>query len=61
MLWIILFLLGAVFLTFLEMFGLFYFMMALGVISLLNALFGIFIMPETRGKSYEQIREALSK
>lgn len=61
MLWIILFILGAIFLTFLENFGLFNCLFMLGAISLLNALFGIFFVPETRGLSYEEIEEIMSK
>lgn len=58
--WIILFILGLIFSMFLEMFGLFKCMITLGVASLLNALFGIFFVPETRGKSFDEIAKMLS-
>lgn len=61
MLWILLFILGSVFPAVLEAIGLFTCMITLGVFSLLNALFGIFFVPETRGKSYEEIMEILNK
>lgn len=58
--WIILFLLGMILPKFLEIFGLSTFMIILGAMSFLNALFGMFCIPETRGKSFEQITEMLS-
>ncbi|XP_055308694.1 facilitated trehalose transporter Tret1-like isoform X2 [Sitodiplosis mosellana] len=60
LIWIISFILGSIFPVFLESFGLFTTMMTFGVISLLNVLFGIFFIPETRGKSYEEIMSLLS-
>lgn len=47
--------------TFLETVGLFIFMISLSAMSLLNALFGIFCIPETRGKSFEEITEMLNR
>lgn len=35
-------------------------MITLGVICLLNAAFGAFFIPETRGKSYDEIEILLS-
>lgn len=58
--WIIQFILGSIFPTFLESFGLFTTMITFGVICFMNALFGIFFIPETRGKSYNEIMELLS-
>lgn len=59
--WIILFILGALFPVFMESFGLSTCMITLGVVSLLNAVFGILYLPETRGKSYDEIMDMLSQ
>lgn len=60
MMWIILFVLNTIFPILLEQFGLFNCMVTLAAMSLLNAFFGIFSMPETRGKSYEEIMDLLN-
>lgn len=61
MLWIILFILGYIFPKIIEIFGIFNCMFGLGVICLLNALFGIFFLVETRGISFEEIGVLMSK
>lgn len=58
--WIILFGLGTVFPTFLEAFGPFNCMLSLGVMSIINLIFGICFTPETRGLSYDEIMELLT-
>ncbi|XP_055296383.1 facilitated trehalose transporter Tret1-like [Sitodiplosis mosellana] len=58
--WLILFVLAWIFPILLEKFGLFSCMIALAVMCSLNAVFGMFFIPETRGKSYEEIMELLS-
>ncbi|XP_031623912.1 facilitated trehalose transporter Tret1-like [Contarinia nasturtii] len=58
--WVIQFVLGSIFPSFLETFGLFNTMITFGVISLLNAVFGIIFLPETRGKSHIEIMELLN-
>lgn len=58
--WIILFILGSIFPIFLEKFGLFSCMLTLALFSSLNALFGMFFMLETRGKSHEEIMDLLN-
>lgn len=60
MMWIVLFVLGSIFPIFLEKFGLFSCMLTLALISSLNALFGMFFIPETRGRSYEEIMDLLN-
>lgn len=57
MFWIILFALSSVFFIIVDTVGLFNCMFGSSVIGLLNALFGIFFMIETRGKSFAEIRE----
>lgn len=59
-LWILLFILSAVFNTFVESFGLFNCMFGLGTICILNALFGTFFLVETRGKSFEEIEKMMA-
>lgn len=59
--WIILFTLELIFPIFLEKFGLFNCMISLGSMCLLNVIFGILCIPETRGKSFTEIGEMLSK
>lgn len=59
MFWIILFILGSVFPIFLETYGLFICMITLGIMSALNIIFGILFIPETRGKSYDEIMELM--
>lgn len=59
--WIIMFGLGLILPKFLSAFSLSTFMFTLGGMSLLNALFAIFCTPETRGKSFQQITEMLSR
>ena len=58
-LWLLLFVIGTIFPTFMRFLGLPVCMTVLGVMSLLNAVFCYFFIPETRGKSYEQIMELL--
>ncbi|XP_031623102.1 uncharacterized protein LOC116340647 [Contarinia nasturtii] len=58
--WIILFGLGTVFPIFLETFGLFNCMFILGIMSIINLIFGICFIPETRGKSYVEIMQLLT-
>lgn len=60
MMWIVLFALDAIFPAFLANFPLHYCMFILAIMSLLNALFGIIAIPETRGKSYEEIMQLLN-
>lgn len=61
MMWTVLFVYGIVFYTFVEMFGLYICMIVLGMFSLMTALFAIFVVPETRGKTDEEIREMMIK
>lgn len=60
MMWITLFVVNTIFPILLEQFGLFNCMITLAVMSSLSALFGIFFLPETRGKSYEEIMNLLN-
>lgn len=59
--WAVLFVYGIIFYTFVELFGLYTCMIILGLFSLLTALFAFFFVPETRGKSYEEIRDLIVK
>lgn len=59
--WTVLFVYGIVFYTFVDMFGLYTCMIILSLFCLLTALFAIFFVPETRGKSYEEIRALIVK
>ncbi|XP_031623613.1 facilitated trehalose transporter Tret1-like [Contarinia nasturtii] len=58
--WILSFCYGLVFPSFLEYVDLHFCFIFLGIISLVNAIFGYFFVPETRGKSYEEIMQLLS-
>lgn len=58
--WILLFLLSAVFNICVESFGLFNCMFGLGIICILNAIFGIFFLVETRGLSFDEIEKMMS-
>lgn len=59
--WTVLFVYGIIFYSIVELFGLYMCMVILGLFSFLTALFAIFFVPETRGKSYEEIRDLLIK
>lgn len=58
--WTLLFILSAAFNTCVQTFGLFNCMCGLGVICLLNTVFGIFFAVETRGKSFEEIEKMMN-
>lgn len=58
--WFILFVLASIFPILLDTFGLFSCMITLAVMCALNATFAMFFIPETRGKSYEEIMELLN-
>ena len=55
-----LFALSAAFDLFVDSFGFFNCMFGLGVICVLNAIFGICFVVETRGKSFEEIEKMMS-
>lgn len=59
--WIILFIVSSVFPILMQSIGLFSCMMIFGVMCLLNAIFGIFFVPETGGMSHEEIMQILTK
>lgn len=59
--WTILFILELIFPIFLEEFGLFICMIGLGSMCFLNLIFGILCIPETRGKSFDEIAEILNR
>ncbi|XP_055296384.1 facilitated trehalose transporter Tret1-like [Sitodiplosis mosellana] len=59
MMWIVLFALDRVFPNFLDFFELHHCFYILGVMSSLNAIFGIFCVPETKGKTHEEIMALL--
>lgn len=61
MLWLVLFILGFTFPSAIDMFGIFNCMFGLGIICLLNGLFGIFFVVETRGKSFQEIEVLMNK
>lgn len=54
-------LLGYLFPLILSTFGVMPILIALSIISILNAFFGVRVLPETRGKSHEEIMEVLQK
>lgn len=58
--WILLFLTGAAFDVSIQSLGLYNCMFALGFICVLNAIFGIYALVETRGKSFEEIEKMMS-
>lgn len=60
MLWIVLLLLGSAYPIVQEAIGLPACMFTFGSISILSAAFGFWFIPETRGKSYDEIMELLS-
>lgn len=59
--WILFFIVGFILPMFMEYFGLSICMTTLGVMCLVNLVFGIYCIPETRGKSFEEITEMMSK
>lgn len=61
LIWLVLFVLGYIFPLVLDSIGLVYCMTILGVMCLLNVAFGIFFIPETRGKSHEEIMEIMGR
>lgn len=61
MMWIVFFALDRVFPAFLGTFGLHYSFYILAAMSLSNAIFGIFCIPETKGKTHEEIMELLEQ
>lgn len=58
--WILLFILSAAFNTCVQSFGLYNCMFGLGIICVLNAIYGIFFAVETRGKSFEEIEKMMN-
>lgn len=58
--WILLFVTGAAFGISVRTFGLFNCMFGLGVICILNVIYGVFFLVETRGKSFEEIEKMMS-
>lgn len=48
-----------IFYRFVDAFGLYTCMVVLSLFSLLTALFAVFAVPETRGKSFEEIRNLI--
>lgn len=59
--WTILFITSAIFPILLQTIGLPNCMIIFGVMCLLNAIFGILFVPETGGKSHEEIMQLLTK
>lgn len=59
--WIFMGLLGYLFPLILSTFGVMPILIALSITSILNAFFGVRVLPETRGKSHEEIMEVLQK
>lgn len=60
-LWLLLFFLETSFPVFEKAFGLPACLFGFGAICAVSAVFGYSFMPETRGKSYDEIMERLSK
>lgn len=52
---------GSIFLTVIDMFGIYCCTIAFSIACLLNALYVIFYLPETRGKSFEEIEDMMNK
>lgn len=59
--WVIMFVTGTIFPFVMDAAGLTNCMILLGVMCILNAIFGLFFIPETRGKSYDEIVDLLVK
>lgn len=59
--WTVLFVYGIIFYSMVALFGLYMCMVILSLFCLLTALFTIFFVPETRGKTTEEIRNLLVK
>lgn len=59
--WIFGFVLGVIFPIFLETFGLLTCLTTFGLFCFMNAIFCLYFVPETKGKSHEEIMELLRK
>lgn len=61
MVWFILFVVGYIFPLILENLGITVCMITFGFVCILNAIFCAVFVPETRGKSYEEILDIMTK
>lgn len=61
LLWVEMFVSGSIFLSIVEMVGIYVCVVVFSVACILSALFAIFCLPETRGKSFEEIEKIMSK